>query len=463
MQKVILLELNEIAFDLLLKYVEAGDLPNFKRLLDSHGHARTASEAEHRFVNPWIQWVTAHTGLEYAEHQVFRMGDVVKTDLPHIWDRLESKGCQVAALSPFNSLNRCQSPQFFVPDPWTETDFAGPWDMRFLYEALGQVADDYASERIAPASLFKLGMAALVNMQWRNFFSYLRDTLGYLRGRRWYRALVCDRLLTDTFIHHWKKGQPDYASLCLNGGAHLQHHYMLNSRFYTGPRSNPDWYVGADQDPLLDIYKLYDRVIADLLKLQSQGARLMIATGLGQAFHERHSLYYRMDRHDEVLQALGIPYRRIHPLMTEDFVVECEDEAAARRTQEMLEETTASSSEVFYVDNADVEQRRTLTGNRVFYVDNRGSDLYVQLLPTAVELPQGLNLNCGDRCLENLADYVSFAQLKNGHHVGEGYFIDTGLSRAEHPQRFRLSELAAMIESAVLFGGYEADRAQAAA
>ena len=454
-QKVILLEMNEISMQLLRHYVDDGHLPNFRRLLDAHGCSRTESETAHANVNPWIQWVTAHTGLEYSEHGVFRMGDVVKTDLPHIWDRLEAQGAKVAALSPFNSLNRCQQPSFFVPDPWTETGFVGAWDMRLLYQALNQVADDYANERISIGSILRLAAAALVNIQWRNLFAYLRDTLSYLRGRRWSRALVCDRLLVDVFIRHWRRERPDYASLCLNGGAHIQHHYMLNSPYYRGPRRNPDWYVGTDQDPLLEVYQLYDELIADLLRLNEQGGRLIIATGLAQAFHERHSLYYRMDRHEEVLNALGIPFQRIHPLMTEDFVVECATAEAALECQRMLESTRAGVDDLFYVDNADVEVRRTITSDRVFYVDNRGADLYVQLLPTARELPENLLLTCGARKLPSFEQYVSFVQVKNGHHVGTGFFIDTGRRAGEMPPQFRLSRLPDLLEQTVMNGDYE--------
>ncbi len=73
MAKVILLELNEISIRLLQRYVADGHLPNFKRLFEEHGCSRTESETDHENVNPWIQWVTAHTGMEYADHGVFRM------------------------------------------------------------------------------------------------------------------------------------------------------------------------------------------------------------------------------------------------------------------------------------------------------------------------------------------------------------------------------------------------------
>ena len=136
--------------------------------------------------------------------------------------------------------------------------------------------------------------------------------------------------------------------------------------------------------------------------------------------------------------------------MTEDFVVYCESPEAAKATQQRLETTiTVDEDALFYVDNADVEVRRDITSAQVFYVDNRGSDLYVQLKPTAREIGQNLTLACGDRRLENFERYVDFVQIKNGHHVGTGYFTDSGLAKAQLPDSIRLASLRRRMEAAV--------------
>ena len=57
-------------------------------------------------LEPWIQWVTAHTGLDFAEHGVFRLGDIVARDLPQIWEQLEEKGLRVGAICPMNAKHR---------------------------------------------------------------------------------------------------------------------------------------------------------------------------------------------------------------------------------------------------------------------------------------------------------------------------------------------------------------------
>ena len=91
---LLFLELNEVNFDFLRGYAEQGRLPTFKRLLGAHGYALTTSETEYERIEPWIQWVTAHTGKPYVDHGVFRLGDIVNHDIPQVWEQLEGRGLQ---------------------------------------------------------------------------------------------------------------------------------------------------------------------------------------------------------------------------------------------------------------------------------------------------------------------------------------------------------------------------------
>ena len=122
---MILLALNELNLDLIRGYVDSGLLPNFEQLLQN-GVVETTSEQEYSHLEPWIQWVTVQTGLPYRDHQVFRLGDIVnRADLNQIFEELENEGLSVGAVSPFNADNRLENPEFFIPDPWTQTAPSG--------------------------------------------------------------------------------------------------------------------------------------------------------------------------------------------------------------------------------------------------------------------------------------------------------------------------------------------------
>lgn len=449
MQPVIFLQLNEINFEILQSYINDGHLPTLAKFFEQHGYIETLSEEEHSNANPWIQWPTVHTGLELAEHQIFRTGDAAFHNHENIYERLEAKGKTVAAISPFNARNRLKSLPFFLPDPWINTPFTGPKSLRWINEALKQVADDYANGRITIKSILKLLAGGSANLLWKNVPYYAWATLNFIVKRgRWYRALVCDRLLVDSLITQWNQHRPDYCSVFLNAAAHLQHHYMYSSKSYQGPHANPSWYARESADPLLDAYQLYDNCLADIQQ-RCPDARILIGTALRQVPHDRWSLYYRLDHHETVLDQLRVPYSSISPLMTEDFVVHCANEKQAQIAEKILNETTASVDDLFYVDNADVAVRRTVTGSHPFYVDNRGRSLYVQLKPTCREIPKNLSLHHGDITIANVDKQASFVQFKNSHHEGLGYFSDSGREQGELPAQIRLSSLFSYVEEAV--------------
>ena len=131
-KNLILVELNEINFSLVQKYVEAGhDLPGFRHLLDLPSR-RTSSESSYSLLEPWIQWPSVHMGLKHSGHKIFRLGDVVASDALQIFEEVEQAGFKVGAVSPMNAVNRLSAPAYFIPDPWTDT----PSDRSILVECL---------------------------------------------------------------------------------------------------------------------------------------------------------------------------------------------------------------------------------------------------------------------------------------------------------------------------------------
>ena len=259
-QMLTLLELNEINFDLVVSYIESGEkLPGFEALLAT-GLIETDSECRYEHLEPWIQWPSAHTGLEFAEHQVFRLGDIVKSDAPQLFERLEDAGYSVGAVSPMNAENRLDSPAYYIPDPWTETACDESLFSKFLNSALKQTVNDNASSRITLTSGVQLALcfARFVRLSryWNFFWLALTST-----RKSWNRAIFLDLLLYEVHrrLSHEKK--PDFTVLFLNAGAHIQHHYFLNSEFAgNGKKSNPGWYVDPRHDPILDMLKAYDRL-----------------------------------------------------------------------------------------------------------------------------------------------------------------------------------------------------------
>jgi hypothetical protein len=418
--QAILLELNEVNFDFVRRYASRGLLPAFASVMKQHGVAETTSEAEYEYLEPWIQWVTAHTGLTFEQHQVFRLGDIVGRGIEQVWEKLEAAGVDVGAISPINASNRTRRSPFFVPDPWTQTPVSGSWVLRQVSRALSQAVGENAQQRMTPATLMRLALGLAAHFR----ISTIGELTSHALRRSeepWRAVLFLDRLLADVFVRQWRKHKPGFATLFLNGAAHIQHHYMFSSSVYDGARRNPDWYVKPSADPLLDVYRLYDRILADVQRLPGS-PRIMIATGLHQDPHPIEQYYYRLKDHEQFLRRLQLPFASVEARMSRDFTIYCATSEDATRCAEGLAALHDTG------------------GAALFEVDNRGHDLFV-MLTYPKEIARGFVYSDGRRALGDLADDVVFVALKNGEHNGIGYFLDTGAPPAAPGASFPLTQL----------------------
>ena len=103
---LILLELNEINFDVVKHYIDSGvKLDGYKRLLKLSS-INTQAEDQYNHLEPWIQWPSVHTGKTFHEHNIFRLGDFVNSNDDQIFEQVEKAGWIVGAISPMNASNK---------------------------------------------------------------------------------------------------------------------------------------------------------------------------------------------------------------------------------------------------------------------------------------------------------------------------------------------------------------------
>lgn len=429
-QPVYLLEFNEVNFEFASHYMDRGLLPHLKALRERGGIARTTSEQQYEHLEPWIQWVTAHTGLAFADHGVYRLGDIVKHDIPQIWERLEDAGLLVGAISPMNARYRLRAPAFFVPDPWTATEIVGPPGLKALYAAIRQAVNDNAQSKLTARSAIQLLRGFVSCVPPRLWAQYLRLMIACL-SQPWRKAILLDRLLSDAFACEVERTKPAFASLFLNAAAHIQHHYLFSADCYQGKMRNPVWYIPAGIDPVLEVYCVYDEILGSV-QSRFPDARVMVATGLRQDPHDEVTYYWRLRNHGAFLQKIGVPFKSIQPRMSRDFLVVCTSNAAAREAEARLNAATA------------------FDGSRLFEVENRGGDLFVMLVYSS-DIGADFTFAIGNQRFDGLRDDVVFVALKNGKHNGTGYFLDSGAVEGSLPTQFALLELPNRILAACTY------------
>src|SRR5262245_40620069 len=92
---VLLVEFNELCPTLLQQFMQQGKIPNFKRLYDSSLICTTDAEEPPPRLEPWVQWLTIHTGLTAAEHGISYLGDGHKVSQKSVAEVLSDAGVRV--------------------------------------------------------------------------------------------------------------------------------------------------------------------------------------------------------------------------------------------------------------------------------------------------------------------------------------------------------------------------------
>ena len=115
-KSVILLEFNELCPFLMQRFIEEGKLPNFQRLYEQSEVYTSDAEEEAPFLEPWIQWVTVHSGIPYNEHQVFLLDEGYKLKSKSIWDILSDAGLRVWVCGSMNVSYNSPSNGYIMPD-----------------------------------------------------------------------------------------------------------------------------------------------------------------------------------------------------------------------------------------------------------------------------------------------------------------------------------------------------------
>lgn len=423
-KRLILLELNEINFDLVKRYLLKfpGRFPGFEKLMEEK-NIHTSSEVVYEELEPWIQWASVHTGKSYSEHKLFRLGDVIESNVPQFFEQLEMAGISIGGISPMNAVNRLKKASYFIPDPWTKTPTDDSWWSKRLGVAIAQAVNDNAQSKITKKSALYILLGLIRFAKFRHYFLYLKLAYQGIQAS-WRRALFLDLFLHDLHTFLFKDKNPQFSTLFLNAGAHIQHHYFHNSPFISSEARfrNPDWYVLPKFDPFYEMMEVYDRLIGEYL--DKKDYELIVATGLSQCPYDRIKYYYRLKNHAAFLRKIDVNFLEIHPRMTRDFLVTFMTIDDAKKAQNIL-------SALRIMGRAE-----PLFGE----IENRGDKLFVTLTyPDEILITDTVKLKSTQL---KIFTEVAFVAIKNGMHQSKGFaFFTPGIAKLSPENGSHVKEL----------------------
>ena len=199
-RKLILIELNEINFDVVSFYTERGvPLPGFRKLID-YGLVHTEAESKYENLEPWIQWTTCFTGEPFKNHKIFRLGDGLKlkgTNIFTDFSKVLKKSC--GAICPMNISSKDNNFDFFLPDPWSNENTIGELSLKLISQAINKGVNNNKSKKIDLFNQIKLLIGLAFNLRFKDFKKLLKYFFT-INMHSFRKALFLDYILV--LLHH---------------------------------------------------------------------------------------------------------------------------------------------------------------------------------------------------------------------------------------------------------------------
>jgi hypothetical protein len=409
--RVIQIELNEVSADIVNKLVVKGELPTFEKIQKSWKYLETTSESTYHEIEPWIQWITAHTGKFFNDHKIFNLGDADLLEHRQIWEVLSESGIESAVIGAMNAVRGTNTKGgVFFPDPWAKNGRTYPESLQPLWDVVSRKVQGHASSqpqfhdmRAILGTTFQYKISPIL---------YARILNQIVNQRfnplvKWKLAALFDEFLAEIFLHVLGEKRFKFCSVFLNAVAHYQHHYWrcFEPNIFDRSIKAPD--CRANDNPILVGYKAYDRILAKILnRVDLSKDLVMIVSGLSQIpFTEKEKQggmnYYRLIDHQKFLNACGLSDMVAYPLMSRDWQVKFANRDEESKIKDVLGKLTVDQAPLFNIRS------------------DRDSYCFVETRITK-SVKSGTPIMYGqkqvalfDECFVNIA-------VKSGHHTGIG-------------------------------------------
>ena len=322
--RLMLLEFNELCPGLVDQFIGEGLLPNFRRLRDRSETFIT--QTDDAMLEPWIQWVTVHTGVAFAEHGIVDLDEAPKLHHEVFWERLRDGN--VLLMSPMNVRFERRDDSIFMPDPWAASQQPSP-DIAPLYKFVRAAVNSHARSgglptREAAAALAYLATHGLSMQTLRAVARQLWQEARLGEDAKWRRAMVMDQLLWDVFAHYWKsRRQPQLGVFFSNATAHYQHKYWRHHDPAAFGLPPPAAELAIYGNAIRSGYQAHDRLIGKALELADGNTSISLCTALSQQpmrdYEARggKAMFVPKD-FPRLLGALGVRCARVEHVMAEE-------------------------------------------------------------------------------------------------------------------------------------------------
>jgi hypothetical protein len=329
MRPVLVLEINEVPWRLIDRYVSGEDYPNIRKFFEC-AHQYTSMAVDSGELSPWVTWPTMHRGMSNDEHGVLNLGqDPATFRGKPLWEDFRNKGLTIGLCGPMQSWPPFDPGQggFYVPDTFAHDSACYPGYLEPLQAInLSQVKKN---PRIVSSSMPGVGeIQRLLSCAVRA--GIRASTIGRIAAQlvreRFDSSIVPRRpvfqtlLFWDVFRKHYNPiNPPAYASFFTNHVAGVMHRYWKD----VFPEDFPgrDTAQKASREPLMRFALcVLDDMLEDVLRWAKLNPDIAIifASSMGQGpvhrdYHEGIELH--ITNVDALLASAGLTKAAYRPLL----------------------------------------------------------------------------------------------------------------------------------------------------
>jgi hypothetical protein len=287
-RKILLIELNEITWELIDPFIAQGKLPTFAKLKEEGTWAAPLSVDMPPQLDPWITWTTVYTGRPQSDHNVFFLEQPHETiGAKRIWELCHEAGLRVGVYGSLCSWPPQQMNGFYVPDTFAPDAATYPASLRPIQEMNLTYTRGNRIGSSKDILSFKAWLA------WKLLGFGLRlNTLGkiiaQLMAERqnpkvyWKRVALQPCINLDCFESLYRQYTPDFASFHTNHVAHYMHTYWKAMRPDVFPQSASSDEVETYGGAIEHGYRVADELLSRCLKIADSDTVLVVASSMGQ-------------------------------------------------------------------------------------------------------------------------------------------------------------------------------------
>jgi len=344
---IILLEFNELTPALMDRFIGDGKLPNFARLREGSEVFTSDAEEQEPYLEPWIQWVTVHTGVPYSAHGIFRLSEAHKLEFRNLWDMVSQEGHAIWVCGSMNASHENGTTGYLLPDPWSADIEPQPEALLPYFRFVQRNVQEYSNDRVPLSKgdyLRFLRFMVANGLSANSVASIVRQLLAEKRtgSGRWRRAFILEKLQFDVFSAVYRRIRPAFSTFFLNSTAHMQHlywRYMEPERF-TVPLDQKK--LREYESAILEGYLAMDRLLGRMLDLVGNEAVVILSTALSQQPCLRYEeaggkRNYRPKDFVPLIEFAGITSPcRVEPVMAEQFWLRLDSDSDAADAESKL-------------------------------------------------------------------------------------------------------------------------------